>query len=280
MKFMRSLPPLAAVLILALAANSEASFHLWDINEVYTNHDGTVQFIELQAPLTAPGENLLAGHTLRATSTVAGTPTDVTFNFTGANPSGSTADKHILIATATFAALAGSVTPDYATLPANFFNPNADSILFDFAESADTVTIPGSSIPKDGLMSLTDSNLFGIANFVSGTNSPTNFAGQSGSINVPPPSPTGDYNGDHVVDAADYTVWRDTLGQTVDNQGDGADGNSSGVIDPGDYQHWKDRFGNVVPMDAAAASLAVPEPSILPLIVATMIALPRSWRRP
>ncbi len=37
----------------------------------------------------------------------------------------------------------------------------------------------------------------------------------------PAPEPTGDYNGNTVVDAADYTVWRDTLGQMVANLGDG-----------------------------------------------------------
>ena len=31
---------------------------------------------------------------------------------------------------------------------------------------------------------------------------------------IVPPSLAGDYNGDGVVDAADYTVWRDTFGQT------------------------------------------------------------------
>ena len=30
---------------------------------------------------------------------------------------------------------------------------------------------------------------------------------------IVPPSLTGDYNGDGIVDAADYTVWRDTFGQ-------------------------------------------------------------------
>ena len=95
---------------------------------------------------------------------------------------------------------------------------------------------------------------------------------------TPAPPPTGDYNGDHVVDAADYTVWRDTFGHTVDNLGDGADGNSSGVIDLGDYQHWKDRFGNIVPMDAAAAPLAVPEPPTLAWLTACSLTI-ASYRK-
>ena len=53
----------------------------------------------------------------------------------------------------------------------------------------------------------------------------------------------GDYNNNGIVDAADYTVWRDTLGQEVINPGDGADGDQSGTIDAGDYDFWKARFG-------------------------------------
>jgi hypothetical protein len=68
---------------------------------------------------------------------------------------------------------------------------------------------------------------------------PTNFT-------VTAPTSTGDYNGDHVVNAADYTVWRDHLGQTV-TPFSGADGDGSGVIDQGDYTFWKNHFGNVVP---------------------------------
>ena len=47
----------------------------------------------------------------------------------------------------------------------------------------------------------------------------------------------GDYNLNGVVDAADYTVWRNTLGQVAD--GLAADGNASGTIDAGDYDVWK-----------------------------------------
>jgi hypothetical protein len=57
---------------------------------------------------------------------------------------------------------------------------------------------------------------------------------------------TGDYNGDRVVNAADYTVWRDTLGSTTDLRANGDNsGTSENVIDEADYAIWVDRFGNV-----------------------------------
>ena len=51
----------------------------------------------------------------------------------------------------------------------------------------------------------------------------------------------GDYNGNGTVDAADYTVWRDTLGQIGPSLT--ADGNANHQIDAGDYQVWKENFG-------------------------------------
>jgi hypothetical protein len=53
----------------------------------------------------------------------------------------------------------------------------------------------------------------------------------------------GDYNKNSIVDAADYTVWRDTLGSMSDLR---ADGDQNGTIEPADYDYWKARFGNRV----------------------------------
>ena len=80
----------------------------------------------------------------------------------------------------------------------------------------------------------------------------------------PPPTTTGDYNGNGVVDAADYVLWRATLNQTVPEPGDGADGNRSGTVDDGDYDFWREHFGEVVPDLATGGSgqvAAVPEPA-------------------
>ncbi len=47
----------------------------------------------------------------------------------------------------------------------------------------------------------------------------------------------GDYNFDNRVDAADYTVWRDSLGAT--GLGLAADGNRDGVVNQADYHIWR-----------------------------------------
>ena len=66
----------------------------------------------------------------------------------------------------------------------------------------------------------------------------------------------GDYNGNGQVDAADYTLWADTLGQSV-TPGTGADGVADGVINEHDYTMWFARFGN----SGTGAGQAVPEPA-------------------
>jgi len=76
----------------------------------------------------------------------------------------------------------------------------------------------------------------------------------------------GDYNGNGVVDAADYTVWRDTLGQS--GSGLAADGDGNGVVDSGDYDVWKTNFGQHAGSGTgASANAAVPEPSTWALLM-------------
>ncbi|MGI9455220.1 MAG: dockerin type I domain-containing protein [Aeoliella sp.] len=51
---------------------------------------------------------------------------------------------------------------------------------------------------------------------------------------------TGDYNGDENVNAADFVVWRNTLGSTTDLR---ADGDGNGTVEADDYLFWKARYG-------------------------------------
>ncbi|WP_425400484.1 PEP-CTERM sorting domain-containing protein [Aeoliella sp.] len=86
----------------------------------------------------------------------------------------------------------------------------------------------------------------------------------------------GDYNGDSIVNIADYVVWRNTLGATV-TPGEAADGDNSGTIDAGDYTVWKDNFGQAEM--AAVAGAQVPEPGSLALVAAGGLMLASALRR-
>jgi hypothetical protein len=90
----------------------------------------------------------------------------------------------------------------------------------------------------------------------------------------------GDYNGDLRVDAADYTVWRNSLGTSV-AAGTGADGNGDGTVDGLDYALWRRSFGmDVVVAGGASGSgsigaATIPEPAagVLSLLVALLFAV-------
>jgi hypothetical protein len=102
---------------------------------------------------------------------------------------------------------------------------------------------------------------------------------------VPDVGLSGDYNGDGIVDAADFTVWRDHLGTNFDLNGNGDDtAGSAGVVDQADYELWKLHFGETGPNSGSAAAstrTAVPEPGSLSLLLLAALAMGsgRSIRR-
>jgi hypothetical protein len=76
---------------------------------------------------------------------------------------------------------------------------------------------------------------------------------------LPLESLPGDYNGNGVVDAADYTVWRNKLGQSISLVGEDPNATTPGYVDEEDYDFWRANFGNTA---GGAALAAVPEPNI------------------
>ena len=75
----------------------------------------------------------------------------------------------------------------------------------------------------------------------------------------------GDYNMNGSVDAADFTVWRDTLGSTNNLT---ADGNNNGVVDLADYDVWVDNFGRT-----ADLVRNIPEPTSRLLCLLALLTL-------
>lgn len=109
----------------------------------------------------------------------------------------------------------------------------------------------------------------------------------------------GDFNGDGVVDAVDYAVWRENLGAlppapdgegnyayrdatnldgeaAINHNGDGMNG-----VDMADFFVWRDNFGataaSLNSVSLLGSSVGVPEPSALALCVCGLLAA--SWRR-
>ena len=78
----------------------------------------------------------------------------------------------------------------------------------------------------------------------------------------------GDFNVDGVVDAADYTVWRNSLGSTTLSA---ADADLNGVVDAADYEVWRANFGDFRPALNAAAN--VPEPAAIRMLLVAAAGL-------
>ena len=104
-----------------------------------------------------------------------------------------------------------------------------------------------------------------VDSYNTGTNLGNESAVSTGDINlmdvigydVAGPSLAGDYNHDGIVDAADYTVWRDDLGTTYTQA---------------DYNIWKANFGNHSGA-SASANAVVPEPATLWMLLAGILTI-------
>jgi hypothetical protein len=87
----------------------------------------------------------------------------------------------------------------------------------------------------------------------------------------------GDYNGDGLIDGADYINWRRAVG--TDNVW--ADGDGNGTVGPEDFEVWRANFG-FVPSTPPPPITPVPEPStsLLLLLIVLLVASQSRDRRP
>jgi hypothetical protein len=174
---MRLVARLAGGVMLAMLMGPvHASFHTFVINEIYSSPDGTIQFVELREAAGLPGQNFLSG--LSIVSSNGGS--QKTYTFPNNLSSTATSGKSVLIATQGFADL-GLVQPDYV-VPNNFLFQPSGTVNY---ANVDQVNYTG--LPGDGTTSIN-------RNGVPQTNSPKNFAGQTGTVPGLPNSVTEFYN--------------------------------------------------------------------------------------
>ena len=172
---MKKVTALAASL--ALLSSAHGAFHLYDIQEIFSNADGSIQFIEL---FTADsGQEFLSGHTLRLEQ-ITPASTLNTFNFS--NGPAPTNNRTLLIGTASLTAL--GVTPDFI-IPAGFLTTSGTNKRVNFAEGTDVVNI--ATLPFDGVQSLNGliNNSSPTASSINAQATPRNHAGQT--ITIPEP---------------------------------------------------------------------------------------------
>lgn len=227
-----------AFLIAALsgcgAALALAGAHTWDVNEVFSNADGTIQFVELREANGTPGE-VGTGNKLVSSDGLA-------HSFTiASNVTAPTSNRHLLFATQAFANLPGAPTPDQI-IPAGvvpFFNVAGDTVRYG---AFDAFTF--GAVPTDGLNSMNDGGVVAL-------NSPTNYAGQTGSVDASEdedPCP-GDLDGSGAIDLADLAGLLSAFGSSLGDPGflEAADLDGNNTVDLGDLAGLLALFGSACP---------------------------------
>src|SRR6476646_754089 len=151
--------------LLAITTSVIANCHTYQIEQIYSNTDGSVQFVVLRESMNANGQEFWTNHVLKS---VQGAATPSTFVFPHDLPGDNTARTHVLIGTQGFAAL-GLITPDYV-VPNGFVPLTQGSVNF-----ADVDELGYASLPIDGVHAL-------YFNGAVVQNVATNFAGQTASV--------------------------------------------------------------------------------------------------
>jgi hypothetical protein len=91
----------------------------------------------------------------------------------------------------------------------------------------------------------------------------------------------GDYNGNGVVDTADYIIWRENNGTAFQLTNE-VSGVTPGQVTDDDYTEWRARFGNTAGSGATVGGTAtIPEPTtwVLALLGIVRLLATRKFER-
>jgi endonuclease I len=159
---------------------------------------------------------------------------------------------------------------------------NSSAFTTNLAAFAGSLQIPSDSIGHTfsavlnttsvGTFSAVYSLLFSDENIAGALNNSLTLT-LTGTVRLP-----GDYNNDGDVDAADYTIWRRTYGDSAAAYS-GADGDGNGMIGDGDLTVWRAHFGDVAPGAGLGATAAVPEPAAIGLVIVCLTVGLVRWVR-
>jgi hypothetical protein len=249
----------AALTAMTLALAAFAANAAFQIDEIYSNADGAIQYVVLRETGGQNGDNHFAGRTLTMTHGV-GTPAAVTktFTFPADLPSAGTAGKRVLVATPGFVDL-GLIAPDYV-MPQRFIATDGGTLTY---SGGDSFAYP--PLPSDGVSA--QSRTVVTANIA------INFAGQSASAPALPVTVVEFYNGDldhyfisglapdlDALDSGRFSGWARTgLGfKAFPNQSLGGPGTTPACryyIPP---QHGDSHFISASPAECAAVAAKIP----------------------
>lgn len=101
------------------------------------------------------------------------------------------------------------------------------------------------------------------------------WLGDADSFFDPTPAWSGDFNGDGVVNMADFVVWRNTFG--LSGIGLAADGNGDGMINDADVGVWSANLGRTLEA-ASSSTAAVPEPNAVLIAALLLVGGCFLWR--
>ena len=238
----------------SLSNQASASFHLWEFVEAFSSADGSIQFMELL-------NDNFNNQQFAKTNNAEIDSNANTFFLDSDLPSSTTANKTFLVGTTGYDTLAQTDVnvplPDYIVAD-KFFSTGGDTLIlkqFLGTQTLDTIVFTSGDLPTDGTNSLNHAFGDNTNTFFSATNSPKNFAGDTGTVTLTGPS--ADFDGDNDVDGDDFLFWQLFLG--------GAD----------DLALWETQYGLPVPLVGVSA---VPEPQSVCLLLCGLLAFCRRCR--